>query len=64
MENYINGKWSEALTIFKETLVKYLFQNMRSDHIDGPSQTLIGVIERQKGEAPINWNGYRELTSK
>ena len=37
---------------------------MRSDHKDGPSQTLILVIEKNKGEAPINWKGYRELTSK
>jgi hypothetical protein len=37
---------------------------MRPDRDDGPSKTLIKVIESNKGEAPINWKGYRELTSK
>jgi hypothetical protein len=37
---------------------------MRPDRDDGPSKTLINVIERNKGEAPINWKGFRELTSK
>merc|ERR1712157_162319 len=31
---------------------------------DGPSRTLIAFMERRGGVAPINWDGYRPLTSK
>jgi hypothetical protein len=37
---------------------------MRKDKLDGPSQTLINVIENNKGVAPSTWKGFRELTSK
>ena len=37
---------------------------MRKDKLDGPSQTLIYVIESNKGVALSNWKGFRELTSK
>jgi hypothetical protein len=37
---------------------------MRKDKIDGPSQTLIRVIDSFKGTAPSYWKGFRELTSK
>ena len=37
---------------------------MRKDKLDGPSQTLINVIESHKGVAPSTWKGFRELTSK
>lgn len=37
---------------------------MRKDKLDGPSQTLIRVIESYKGIAPSTWKGFRELTSK
>jgi hypothetical protein len=32
MENYIEGKWGDALMFFKETLVLFKIKNMRSDH--------------------------------
>jgi hypothetical protein len=31
---------------------------------DGPSQTLISVINRNNGAAPADWKGYRPLTDK
>jgi hypothetical protein len=37
---------------------------MLSDIVDGPSETLIDVIQSHKGEAPTDWQGCRELTEK
>jgi hypothetical protein len=35
---------------------------MRKDHEDGPSKTLIGILEAHNKIAPSDWKGYRELT--
>lgn len=58
MNAYVNGDWGEAITYFKKTL------KMRPDRLDGPSATLIRVIERNNCIAPSSWRGFRELTSK
>lgn len=46
--------------IFERTLV------MLKDNgiIDGPSNTLLEVIEESGGNAPADWNGFRALTEK
>ena len=31
---------------------------------DGPSKTLLNVINSSMGKAPSKWEGFRELTSK
>jgi hypothetical protein len=33
-------------------------------HKDGPSNTLLEVIEAEGGKAPSDWPGYRVLTEK
>lgn len=37
---------------------------MLPEYKDGPSNTLLNVIEEYNGVAPKNWRGYRELTEK
>ncbi len=34
---------------------------MAPDQIDGPSQTIIDVIESCDGKAPEDWKGYRAV---
>ena len=47
-----------AKEIFEKTL------NMLPDYKDGPSNTLLEVIEDNHGVAPASWKGFRELTEK
>lgn len=46
--------------MFEQTLV------MLKPHgiIDGPSNTLLEVIQEFGGKAPHDWKGYRALTEK
>ncbi len=37
---------------------------MIPEHKDGPSNTLLEVIESEGGIAPEDWQGYRALTEK
>ena len=57
---YIKGNWSQAHRLFKDG------QEMEPE--DGPTKTLLSVIEemsvRPGYNAPANWPGWRELTSK
>ncbi|CAK86482.1 unnamed protein product (macronuclear) [Paramecium tetraurelia] len=56
--SYIRGEWDEAQKIFMKTL------NMIPEHKDGPSNTLLEVINSAGGRAPYDWKGFRELTEK
>lgn len=62
--HYIKGEWSEALAHFEGTLVRPADQNFYPDEPDGPSNTLLNVINNRGRTAPENWKGFRELTSK
>ena len=53
---YIEGNWSKAYKYFKDAY--YL------DPSDGPTKTLLNFIRNRSKEAPANWKGHRELTSK
>jgi hypothetical protein len=65
---YLAGNWGEAKKIFEKTLVNhfigYFNKNFLPDYVDGPSNTLLLVIEESGGKAPSNWEGFRELTEK
>jgi hypothetical protein len=54
---YIAGKWPEAKAGLEECL------RLRGES-DGPTNTLLEVIESNDGVAPSDWRGYRELTEK
>jgi len=58
--SYISGDWARAHKMFKEG------QEMVPE--DGPSKTLIKVIERMcispEYKAPLDWQGWRALTEK
>ena len=53
---YKQGKFSEAHA--------KLHEGLKINPNDGPSKTLIEVIEEHNMEAPEDWAGYRALTSK
>ncbi|EAS07728.2 adenylate/guanylate cyclase domain protein (macronuclear) [Tetrahymena thermophila SB210] len=57
---YLDGKWPQAKEIFQKTLVMLNSNGI----IDGPSNTLIEVIEEHGNKAPSDWNGFRVLTEK
>jgi class 3 adenylate cyclase len=54
---YIAGKWPESKAGLEECL------RLRGES-DGPTNTLLEVIESNDGVAPSDWRGYRELTEK
>lgn len=53
---YFAGKWDEARTQLQHVLT------VKPE--DGPSVTLLEVIENGGGTAPEDWSGYRALTEK
>ena len=55
MQHYRDGNWDQAKLILEEA-------NMIKP--DGPSNTLLEVIEENGGRAPSDWNGFRVLTEK
>ena len=59
VDSYIAGKWGKARTHL-EKCVKL------NPHVggDGPSQTLLGFMGGHRFQAPVDWPGYRALTSK
>ncbi|KRX08496.1 Adenylyl cyclase class-3/4/guanylyl cyclase [Pseudocohnilembus persalinus] len=57
---YLDGSWEKAL---QKLEVSYTYLQDQG-FLDGPAQTLIGVIKEHGGKAPSNWNGFRALTEK
>lgn len=53
---YIKGDWINSYKMLK--------QCKTMNPSDGPTQTIMNVIDNENGQAPVNWNGYRELTEK
>ena len=56
LDLYFRGKWEEAGERFTECI------NICES--DGPSKTLLGYLKSNNFQAPENWEGVRELTSK
>lgn len=48
---YLEGKWPQAKAIFDKTLVMLKDKGV----IDGPSNTLLEVIQEHGGKAPGDW---------
>ena len=59
VDSYIGGQWGKARAHL-EKCVKL------NPHVggDGPSQTLLGFMGGHGFQAPVDWPGYRALTSK
>ena len=53
---YLDGNWPDAIDIIDECI--------EQNPLDGPAQTLLRIMNNGGGVAPINWKGYRALTSK
>lgn len=53
---YIKGDWPNS--------EKKLNECLRIRPGDGPSTTILTVIDSDHGIAPSTWKGYRELTEK
>ena len=56
---YLDGEWAEAYEYFKQTRDMII-----GGKPDGPSMTLMNVIEKSEMKKPDNWKGYRPLTEK
>ena len=56
VQAYLDGQWSEARQILTEC--------QRVLPHDGPTKTLISTMSKSNFQAPRQWRGYRELTSK
>lgn len=52
----MDGDWGKC----KELLE----QGLKMKKEDGPTNTIMGVMQEYKFQAPGDWNGYRVLTEK
>lgn len=63
-ELYRSGQWAEAKAVLEETQVMRKHLVSGDDVVDGPSNTLLGVMSQHGHTAPKDWAGFRELTEK
>ena len=60
---YAAGRWGEARQLLEATATARCAPGGGTTH-DGPSRTLLGVMEAHGYKAPAGWAGFRELTEK
>ena len=68
-EAYSQGRWAEARDVMTQHTLHARVAPPRAAGdgaatIDGPSQVLLGVMEKHGWKAPPGWKGFRELTEK
>ena len=56
VQAYLDGQWAESKQILTEC--------QRVLPHDGPTKTLLNTMSKTNFQAPRQWRGYRELTSK
>ena len=63
---YIGKLAKSTLKFFLDTGIInfYNIKDMLPGYYDGPSHTLLEVINNLNGKAPLNWQGFRILTEK
>ena len=61
---YRAGEWGDAAAVLRETARGFGGGERGDDREDGPSLSLLRVMEAHGCEAPRDWKGYRELTEK
>ena len=60
---YKDGDWGKAKKILSQ-IIEEKMDSTGAQVGDGPSVTLMGVMEEYNFVAPSNWKGFRELTEK
>lgn len=55
-QSYIKGQWSESKQMLQEGL------KLKPE--DGPTLSLLSVMQETNFKAPADWKGYRVLTEK
>ena len=68
-EAYTLGRWAEARDVLTQHTLHARVASPRAGGdgavtVDGPSQVLLGVMEKHGWKAPPGWKGFRELTEK
>ena len=62
-DEYKNGNWSKAKEALEAIINERRDKNGQAIK-DGPSETLLEVMERTNYQAPEGWAGFRALTEK
>ena len=60
-QKYERGEWNEAGICFKN---KKRVSHNGEEIEDGPTKSLLAVMERTNYRAPNDWSGFRALTKK
>ena len=60
---YKDGDWGKAKSILSR-IIEEKTDSTGAHCGDGPSLTLMGVMEEYNFQAPSSWKGYRDLTEK
>ena len=61
-QKYERGEWNEARTLLHKTRKRVSYNGEEIE--DGPTKSLLAVMERTNYRAPSDWNGFRVLTEK
>ena len=61
LEFYTNGEWLQARDVLQKTRT---YLNAQGQVVDGPSDSLLTVMQKYNYNAPKSWKGFRELTEK
>ena len=61
LELYTNGEWLQARDVLQKTRT---YLKAQGQVVDGPSDSLLTVMQKHNYNAPKSWKGFRELTEK
>jgi class 3 adenylate cyclase len=62
LQHYIDGEWRQASEILQRT--RTVMMKSGTPASDGPSESLLKVMQAYDYVAPKDWRGFRELTEK
>ena len=62
LQHYIGGEWRKASEILQRTRTVTMKSGALAS--DGPSESLLKVMQAHDYVAPKDWRGFRELTEK
>ena len=61
-QKYERGEWNEARNLLQK--IKKRVSHNGEEIEDGPTKSLLAVMERTNYRAPNDWSGFRALTEK